>query len=88
MGSGQIQNRELLVWFLGIVGSSVLQGLGDVALERTEEILFMAKCLKTTSLPAHCCFAESMIEVKSVPGLKTKNGVMSAERRAISKFLN
>ena len=47
VGSGQIQNRELLVWFLGIVGSSVLQGLGDVALERTEEILFVVKCLKT-----------------------------------------
>lgn len=39
-----IQNRELLVWFPGQVGSPVLQGLGDVALERTKEICFVAKC--------------------------------------------
>lgn len=35
VGSGQIQNRKFLEWFLGTVGSFVLEGLGNVALERT-----------------------------------------------------
>lgn len=43
---------------------------------------------KQYPLVSCCCFAESMTEVRSVPGLQTKNGVMSAERKAISKFLN
>lgn len=55
---------------------------------KEKEIHFVAKCNLETTLSAHCCFAESMIEVKSVLGLKTKSRVKSAERRAISKFLN
>lgn len=87
VGSGQIQNRKFLAWFLGTVGSFVLEGLGNVALERTGRfILWPNVTWKQHS--AHRCFAESMIEVKSVLGLKTKSRVKSAERRAISKFLN
>lgn len=55
---------------------------------KDREIHFVAKCNLETTLSAHRCFAESMIEVKSVLGLKTKSRVKSAERRAISKFLN
>lgn len=82
-------NRELLKLILGTAGSSVLQGIGDIALERTEGICFVARCdLKTIFSVCHCCFAESVIEVNSVPRLMTKNGVMSAERRVTRKFLN
>ena len=89
VGSGQIQNRKFLAWFLGTVGSSLLQGLGDVALERTGRLILWPNVTwKQHSLSAHCYFAESMIEVKSVLGLKIKSRVKSAERRAISKFLN
>lgn len=66
----------------------MLQGLGDIVLERTEGICFVAGCnLKTIFSVCHCCFAERMIEVKSVPGLKTKNRVMFAERTT-STLLN
>lgn len=36
-------NRELLKLILGTVGSSVLQGVEHIALERTEGICFVAK---------------------------------------------
>lgn len=71
MGSGQIQNRKTLEWCLGGQWATLSpKGLGDIALERTEGICFVAKYnLDTIFSVSHCCFAESMIEVKSVPGL-------------------
>lgn len=77
------------MWFLGSSGYLLLQGLRDVILERTEGIYFVAKCnLRTTFSVCYCCFVENFIGAKPMPGLKTKNGVMSVERRAISTFLN
>jgi hypothetical protein len=55
------------------VASSVLHGLGDVSLERTEGICFVAKCkLDTIFSVCHCCLAESMIEAKSMPGQRSR----------------
>lgn len=51
-------------------GSAVLQGLGGVALERTEGICFVAKYnLEIIFSVSCCCFSESLTEVKSMPGL-------------------
>lgn len=84
----RLKTGELLIWFLGDSGHLCAPMPWDIILGRTEGICFVANCnLKTIFSVCHCCFAESMIEVKFVPGLKTKNKVMSAERTT-SKFLN
>lgn len=72
VGSGQIQNRKPFRMVSGGGQWATLcpKGLGDIALERTEGICFVAKYnLDMIFCVSHCCFAESMIEVKSVPGL-------------------
>lgn len=64
----------------------MLQEFGDIALERTEDLCFVDSVTMKQYYVCHCCSAVSTTKVKPVPGLKTKNGVMSAERRAISKL--